>query len=299
MRKVNVNYPHPVLSAANEDYINCSFNITLNNDPSIQGEVAVIDVSYQLSCEGLERLILDGDAKVILYLESVEAEYRKTFTFDSRSNSILITENKNMLSKFVQVRGYITAARDIAPFALVEHNKDLFGGMPFNVKRGDFLAISEDFYNVPLVNYDPLADRPSIFSMRRQTERPNDEITVDFMSHDKITIFLNNDIYEKYSNLYEAPESRMFLASLFAAPVVVDVLSYLKHADQDMIDSIAHLKWYQVLNARLLELKIDLNKEDSMTKLANIIIPHIFKTNIEQFGDVFKNLLPPTEGDKV
>ena len=299
MRKTNVNYPHPVLSAANEDYIDCSFNISLDNNPSIQGDVAVVDISYDLQCEGLKQLIVNGDAKVIVYLESVEAEYRKTFAFDSTSSSISITENKNMLSKSLQVRGYITAARDIAPFALPEHNKELFGGIPFNVKRGDILAISEDFYNVPLENYDPLADRPSIFSIRRQTERPKDEITVDFMSHDKITIFLNNEIYEKYSNLYEAPETRMFLASLFAAPVLVDVLSYIKRADQDMIDSIAHLKWYQVLTARLLELKIDLSKEDSMTKIANVIIPHIFKTNIEQFKDVFKSLLPPEEGDKV
>lgn len=299
MRKTNVNYPHPVLSAANEDYIDSAFNIDLKNNPSIQGEVAVIDVSYELSCEGLKQLIIAGDAKVILYLESVEAEYRRTFAFNSDSNDIAITENKNMLSKSVQIRGYITAAKDINPFTLPEHNKDLFGGIPFNVKRGDILAISEDFYNVPLENYDPLADRPSIFSIRRQTERPKDEITVDFMSHDKITIFLNNDVYEKYSNLYEAPETRMFLASLFAAPVLVDVLSYIKHADQDMIDSIAHLKWYQVLSARLLELKIDLSTEDSMTKIANVIIPHIFKTNIEQFREVFKNLLPSTGGDEV
>ena len=297
MRKTNVNYPHPVLSAANEDYIDCSFNIRLDNNPSIQGEVAVVDISYDLQCEGLKQLIVNGEAKVIVYLESVEAEYRKTFAFDSSSASISITENKNMLSKSLQVRGYITAAKDLDPFGLPEHNNDLFGGIPFKVKRGDILAVSEDFYNVPLENYDPLADRPSIFSIRRQTERPKDEITVDFMSHDKITIFLNDDIYVKYSDLYKAPETRMFLASLFAAPVLVDVLSYIKHADQDMIDGIAHLKWYQVLTARLLELKIDLNTEDSMTKISNVIIPHIFKTNIEQFKDVFKSVLPPEEGE--
>lgn len=299
MKKTNINFPHAVLSAANDDYIDSNFNINLKNDPSIQGEVAVIDISYELSCQGLQQLISNGDAKVILYLESVEAEYRRTFAFNNNSCEITITENKNMLSKSVQVRGYITAAKDISPFALPEHNKDLFGGIPFAVKRGDILAISEDFYNIPLENYDPLADRPSIFSIRRQTDRPKDEITVDFMSHDKITIFLNNDLYEKYSNLYEAPETRMFLASLFAAPVLVDVLSYIKHADQDMIDSISHLKWYQVLSARLLELKLDLSTEDSMTKIANVIIPHIFKTNIEQFKEVFKALLPTTGGDEV
>lgn len=298
MRKTNINYPHPVLSAANEDYIDCGFNIILNDDPSIQGEVATINISYELNCDGISQLIAIGKAKVILYLESVEAEYRRTFTFEKDSIQKTITENKNMLSKNVQVRGYITAAEDIIPFSLPEHNQDLFGGIPFSVKRGDILAISENFYNVPLENYDPLADRPSIFSIRRQTERPKDEITVDFLSHDKITIFLNNDVFVKYSTLYEAPETRMFLASLFAAPVLVDVLSYIKHADQDMLDAISHLKWYQVLNSRLVELKIDLSIEDSMTKIANMIIPHIFKTNIEQFNIVFKNLLPTTGGDE-
>lgn len=298
MRKTNINYPHPVLSAANEDYIGCGFNIMLNDDPSIQGEVAIIDISYELMCNGLMQLISAGKARAILYLESVEAEYRKTFVFEKDSTQMIIAENKNMLSKSVQVRGYITALEDIIPFVLPEHNKDLFGVIPFNVKRGDILAISENFYNIPLENYDPLADRPSIFAIRRQTERPKDEITVDFMSHDKITIFLNNEVFEKYIALHEAPETRMFLASLFAAPVLVDILSYIKYADQDMLDAISHLKWYQILNSRLVELKIDLSVEDSMTKISNIIIPHIFKTNIEQFNIVFKNLLPATGGDE-
>ena len=52
MRKTNINYPHPVLSAANEDYIDCCFNINLKNDPSIQGDLAVIDIAYDLSCDG-------------------------------------------------------------------------------------------------------------------------------------------------------------------------------------------------------------------------------------------------------
>ena len=210
---------------------------------------------------------------------------------------MIIKENKNLFGKNLQVRCYITAVKDISPFTLVEHNKDLFGMIPFSVKRGDVLAISENFYNIPLENYDPLSDRPSIFSVRRQTENPKDEIIVDYVSYDKITIFLNNEIFEKYDELYQASEIRMFLASLFAAPVLVDVLSFVKHADQDSLDSISGKKWYQVLASRLTELNIDLSKEESMTKVANMIIPHIFKQNIEQFKVVFKDSLP-TVGDE-
>jgi len=297
MKKSNINYPHPVLSAANEDYINCNFNVSFDKEPVVQGELAIIELSYSLECNGLAEMITNEDAKVVVYLESVEAEYRKIFNFEPGSCSMIIKENKNLFGKNLQVRCYITAAKDISPFTLLEHNKDLFGMIPFSVKRGDVLAISENFYNIPLENYDPLSDRPSIFSVRRQTENPKDEIIVDFVSYDKITIFLNNDIFEKYDELYQASEIRMFLASLFAAPVLVDVLSYIKHAEQDALDSILGKKWYQVLLSRLTELSIDLSKEDSMTKVANMIIPHIFKQNIEQFKVVFKDSLP-TAGDE-
>lgn len=297
MKKSNINYPHPVLNAANEDYINCNFNVSFDKDPVVQGELAIVELSYSLECNGLAEMIANEDAKVVVYLESVEAEYRKIFNFEPDSCSMIIRENKNLFGKNLQVRCYITAAKDILPFTLVEHNKELFGMIPFGVKRGDVLAVSENFYNIPLENYDPLLDRPSIFSVRRQNENPKDEIIVDFVSYDKITIFLNNDIFEKYDELYQASEIRMFLASLFAAPVLVDVLSYIKHADQDALDSILGKKWYQVLLSRLTELSIDLSKEDSMTKVANMIIPHIFKQNIEQFKVVFKDSLP-TVGDE-
>ena len=54
MKKTNINYPHPVLNIANEDYINSSFNISLPNDAKIEGEHAIIEISYELVSPGLE-----------------------------------------------------------------------------------------------------------------------------------------------------------------------------------------------------------------------------------------------------
>ncbi len=296
MKKVNVNYPHPVLSAANEDYIDCSFDISLTDDPVIEGDVAIIDVSYELVCAGLLQLVEEEKARVLLYMESVESEYRSKEFFNPHELQKRLTINKNLLSKSLQVRGYVVAAADIHSFKLPEQNTELFGGMPYDIRRGDILAISENFYNIPIDSYDPLADRPSIFAIRRQTDHPQDEVWVDLAYH-KITIFLNNDVYEKYEKLHEAPEMRMFLASLFAAPVLVDVLSYIKNADEDAIISISDKKWYQVISAKLTELGLDLSNEPSMTKVANIVLPHIFKANIEQLADVFNNVAPTQGGD--
>ena len=46
-------------------------------------------------------------------------------------------------------------------------------------------------------------------------------------------------------------------------------------------------KWYQVIDHRLNELKIDLSNEVSMTKVANLVLPHIFPSSIESMTNVF------------
>ena len=291
MKKTNINYPHPVLSAANEDYLDCTFDIALTDEPVINGDVSIINLSYSLESEGLKELIYLNSAHVTLYMESVESEYRNIFNFDNDKTTISITINKNQLSKNLQIRGYIIANKEIKSFKLKEHNKEVLGDIPYEVRPGDILAISENFYNIPLDNYDPLADRPSIFSIRRQPSGEHKEISVDFLSHAKITIFLNDEVFEKYQHLYEAPEARMFLASFFAAPVLVDVLSYVKNASDDDKEALTGLKWYQVLQARMKELDIDLSQEPSLTYVANCVLPHVFKSNIEQFTNVFQNIM--------
>lgn len=291
MKKTNINYPYPVLSASNEDYINSSFDIELPVNPYVEGDLAKIEICYSLKSQGIQELIENDKARVTVYLESVEAEYRKIFYFPKSSNFLALEINKNNLSKKLQIKGYIIANTKISPFKLQEHNHDLFGSVPFSINKGDIIAIA-DGYTIPLENFDPLVDRPSIFSIRKQTENQNEEISVDMLTRDKITILLNEDTFTKYQILYQASDVRSLLASMFAVPVLVDALSYIKNADPEEIEELQELKWYQVVKAKIKELNLDLSKEDSMTKIANIILPHVFKTNIESFTDVFKNLLP-------
>lgn len=291
MKKSNINYPHPVLHIANEDYIDSKFAIELPVDPYIEGDLAKIELRYVLESNGLQNYIDDNKANVVVYLESVEAEFRKIFYFSKNSNSLNIEINKNNLSKKLQIKGYIVASSRITPFVLPEHNQELFGGIPFALNKGDILAI-DDGFSVPMENYDPLIDRPSIFSIRQQLDNPNEEVSVDLLTRDKITILLNEETFAKYQRLYEAPDVRTLLASMFAVPVLVDALSYIKNADADVIEGLSERKWYQVVNAKIKELNIDLTNEDSMTKIANIILPHVFKSNIETFIEVFKKSLP-------
>ena len=86
MKKTNINYPYPVLSASNEDYINSSFDIELPVNPYVEGDLAKIEICYSLKSQGIQELIENDKARVTVYLGSVEAEYRKIFYFPKSSN---------------------------------------------------------------------------------------------------------------------------------------------------------------------------------------------------------------------
>lgn len=291
MNRTNINYPHPVLSSLNKDYIDSSFDISIVDDAIEEDEnKATIKVNYALNCPGLQEMIADGRAKVVIYLESVIAEFRRMFEFASDKNELVIEIKKVELNRMLLLRGYIIANENIDSFALDEHNKKIFGRVPFTLRFGDIIGIATHHYNIPLNSYDPLADRPSIFRIRKQTTRPNEEVSADF-SQDKIVIFLNADSYDKYQKLYEAPDVRGVLASFYAAPVLVDVLNYIKNMSEEERITASEKKWYQVIQFRLKELNIDLESEISLTKVANQILPHVFTSSVESLTQLCKALL--------
>ncbi len=291
MNRTNINYPHPVLSSLNEDYIDSTFDISIVDDAIEEdNNKAKLKVNYVLDCPGLQELINCGKAKVVVYIESVIAEFRQAFNFNHNETELSVELKKDELNRSLVLRGYIIADENIDSFVLDEHNKKIFGIVPFSLRRGDIMGIATHHYVIPLNSYDPLSNRPSIFRIRKQTERPNEEISADF-SQDKIVIYLNADAYDKYQKLYEAPDVRGVLASFFAAPVLVDVLNYIKNMTEEERISAEEKKWYQVIQFRIKELNIDLNSENSLAKLVNLILPHVFVNAVESLTQLCKALL--------
>ena len=291
MKKTNINYPHPVLSVSNEDYVDSSFNIELIEEPAVEGDILNVSMRYNLNCDGMAALILSGKAKVSLYFESVIAEYRQLESFAPDSNEMVVKIKREYLNQKVLVKGYITAAEEINPFVLAEHNKEVFGNVPFVLRKGDIMAIATHQFNIPLQSYDPLADRPSIFLIRKQTERPKEEINTDFSDH-KISIYLNEELYTKYHDLYAASDIRSALTTSFAAPVLVDVLNHIKHMSEEERIEASSRKWYQVIMHRIEELKLDnWEREESMTKIANMVLPKLFATSIDSLTKLCETVL--------
>ncbi len=291
---INVNYPHPVLSGANNDYIDCIFDIDMPNKTNILGDLIEIKMTYSLTSVGLNHLIQDGKAMAVIYAECSETEFRELYAFDSYSNELIIQLNKQQLTKELELRGYIVANEALSEFTLPEHNKEFFVAGPSKIRKGDILAIADGFYQIPLENFDPLADRRSIFSIRLNPDQKED-LTIDYDSFQKITIMLNPELYEQYQNLYTAPETRTILATLFAVPVLVDALYRIKDSDESALEDLSSKKWYQVLQTRMTELKISIDTENNMTEVANKILTHVFRDTMNSFNSVFGELIGGNE----
>ena len=284
MKKVSLNYPYPVLNDSNEDFIDCLFNITLGEANTI-GNSFALPFSYTLVCPSIEKRIQSGKAKVVLYIESSETQYRRTESFESSEKTVNITIGKSVLGNEIRIKGFVVSLEEIFPYMPEERNIELFGDVPFRVGKNEYLAISNDKYTIPVETYDPLADRPSIFSIRKSNS--DEEIEIDY-SQNKITIYINEELHALYKKYYEAPENRVILASFFATPALEDVLSMMKMSSpEDLEIEYGKLKWYQVIKSKLAEKKIDLSKEDSLVKISNMLLPHVFRSNVEEFGNMY------------
>ncbi len=291
---INVNYPHPVLTGANNDYIDCAFDIDMPKEVPTSGDFIELEMTYSLTSVGLNQMIKDHKAKVVIYAECVETEFRELYVFDAGKNETTIQINKQRLTKELELRGYIVAEEALSEFTLPEHNKEYFIAGPSRIKKGDILAIANDVFRIPLENFDPLSDRRSIFSIRLNPDQKED-LTIDYDSYHKITILLNPELHELYQKLYTAPETRTILATLFAVPVLVDALYRIKNSDESTLNDLSDKKWYQVLQTRMAELKISLDTENNMTEVANKILTHVFRDTMNSFNSVFGELIGGNE----
>ena len=297
MRRTNVSFPHPILKEGSEDYIDCKFTISdqeevFNSKKEINGKFT-LTIEYELICSGLEKMILDKEAKVVLYLESKMTNYRKAFSFDSESTKLELEINKNELGDYIDIKPFIVSNVDKDEFILNEHNKVLFGSSTISIRKGDFLAEANGLHII-LNKFDPLADKPSIFKIHVDYDLKED-YTVSW-EYDHISITLNERLHGLYNKISQEPSYRIVLSSLFVTPALVDVLSAIKNANEDDLESYKTKKWYVVLSSRLKHLKIDLNSTYSLSEVANKILP-IVSTAVSNI-DYIINELYSDKGEK-
>lgn len=297
MRKTNVSFPHPILKENSNDYNECLFAISnqedvFNSKKEINGKL-LITIGYSLICASLEKMISDKKAKVVLYLESRKTNYRRSFSFDFDSTSLEIEINKNELGEYLDIKPSIVSTVDIDAFSLPEHNKEIWGNSIISIRKGDFLAEANGLH-VVLNKFDPLADKPSIFKIHVDYDM-KDDFTVNW-EEDYISITLNEKLHALYNKISEEASYRIVLSSLFVTPALVDVLSAMKNSNEDDMEGYKTKKWYIVLSSRLEALNINLKDEYSLSEVANKILP-ISITAISNIDHIITELYYSNKGE--
>lgn len=296
MRRSNISRPLPYLKDGCEDYINCSFSISDQNEildsmKEINGKLS-LSIKYYLNCNGLLDMVAKDEARVVLYLESKMTNYRKAFMFDKDSCEINLEINKCEVGEYIDIKPFIVSNVNKNDFKLVEHNT-YFANVNLILKKGDYLAEATGL-SVYLNKFDPLADKPSIFKIRVNYEMKEDFIVN--WEDDYIIITLNGKLHELYNKISQESSFRIILSSMFVTPALVDVLATLKSANEDDIESYKDKKWYVVITSKLKSLNINIKEEYSLSQVANKILP-IIPTAVSNIDYVIDELYND-KGDK-
>ncbi len=288
MKKTSIGFPYPVLSNDNNDYIDCSFSIEGTAEPEVDNGIIRIPLKYYLQCAGLADMIKDQKAQVLIYCESSNSSFRKIERYDFGTDEKLLEISASKISQILKLKGMIVSNGHYDNFNFEEHNKELFGTFKFKVNKGDILAIS-NLFEIELDSVDPLANKPSVFSVRPD-DKAIDAIRVDYQDV-KINIFLKREIYNQYQELRDEPALRTVLASYFVLPALVEVLCFMKDGVSDDDEDIKSRAWYVSITNRLRMLKIDLKEQVSMTTVANKILTDIVQETMNGIKHIKENVL--------
>lgn len=280
MAKEYINYPNPVLSADNNDYTNCHFDISY--DGVLANDKAQLTFHYSLDSVGLKEVIEKEQAAVIIHLESTVAQYRKAFRFEPFKDELKIEIPMSLLSEMLIVKGYMAAIDSIPHFHPEELNPTLFGSLPFTIETGDLLALAEHNYRIPLKSVDPLANRTSIFVVRRNSKENYDNVKTVF-DDDRILIYLSEETYKEYQDMNSSSDAKNILATLFVVPALIEAFARIEYAKAQYED----YRWFQVITEKMRENNITF--KDGYINAANKLIPHVFKSNIGALRKMVEN----------
>lgn len=281
MKLLGKNYPYPILIEGSDDYIDSKFEINIIDGPKENEGNILLEIEYELSSKGLKQMIDNSDANVLVRVSCPSTSYRETFTFEG--NTLEIEIPKNYLGAKVEFASFIVATKDINNFMLDEHNKTYFI-MPSSIRKGDRLAIG-DVVSFKLEFYDALRPIASIITIKENKIKKAEAVTVD-LTNDKIIIYLNSDLFEKYKQLREYPDLRLYLSTNIVMPAIIEALAEMKWNYTPDLEK----RWELSLKKILKSIKVDLfTTELSLYTIANKIFKNGLFTSMKSL-ELFFNI---------
>lgn len=256
-------YPYPILAYFNDDYSEDSF---FHVEPKIVRTTSsyVINVNFILKDSSIEQLIDEGKAMFVMYVACSKTLYRKAFV-STESYCEFVLPRSDVEGK-IEYQFSVVAKSDIRNFSSSSFN-EVFRGIPFDINKGEPLAISEPFTQ-HTSNEDIENKVPSIFTVVKKDKAEPGYFNYTLYS-DKIVIELGQNEFQRFNKLRAICPS--VLSSIVIIPVLTGVIELLRELTS--FEEYEEKRWFLVLENKLkIECNVDLQSKQGFNDEKNLFI---------------------------
>ena len=292
MRNKTTEYPRPVLNEYLRDFVGSRFEIC---DPVIEesDDFLVFHISYELECPGLEELINQGRAKVLVRITCNRTMYRDVMSL-LPGGIAEIKVDKRKVTESLYIQGMIVATEAFNNYKLDEFNKKYFGNIPFNIRKGDVLA-NEPGMDIKL-NTILESNAAGIVQIGVDASLTSVKVTYGSMEEtdprltDYIVVWLPEKEYKIYSDLKNKRHlkfgvERFLHASLFL-PTIVEAISLIKQ-EEDLDEGDVEVHYIGTIWANSISNALKKNGIEDLSsttktnvELANIILGDVVSDSL-------------------
>jgi hypothetical protein len=251
------NYPHPVLDYYSDNFINCSFQVSISS--SVTKTAYLLNVTAKTSCKDIVKLVEDKKACYAVHVECSPTMYRTIFKSFDENFTIEIPSNE--VDGKVQLCPFILAAEDINGYRNANFHPD-YNNTSFKVRKGDVLAIDRDRDFDAMKETDVLKNISSIFRVRKSEEENAPAHTLDIEGN-IIYIYLSPDNHMLYNYLQKDINLQPVLSTMVIIPAIVNIIDIIKSSDFN-IEEFEDKRWFRSLRRRLKELGMEVDNPDTL-----------------------------------
>ena len=245
-------YPYPVLSDTTDDYIDSSYTMELQAVNGIR-ELR-LTISLKLLNPKIQQMIEDGLAEYVIHIECSYTSYRTVIKTDETTIVKSIPEHK--LNGMVTVCAFIVAKTDLPSYYNDHFNED-YGGMGFDLHKGNILAVGGQANIRVTKEVEELSKIPSIFTICRNAEDIDDCMKIDIYG-EKIAITLCKRSFSNYKLLAGIPQMLPVLHTMLIIPTLIYTFEKLKAEGTGEFEE---LRWYKSIERALKKQDLTFDKE--------------------------------------
>jgi len=257
MNKLVQGYPHPVLRAGSDDFLDKIFLVS--DSPVIASNLHyIIELQITNTCDELRNLIRAGKATYALRIVCRTTMYRDFFMFSEETHKIHIPR-KNLLHGVV-LYPMIVALKDLDNYVCSSFHPD-YQGMQIQVNAGDILGIADSIcFDAPECTADDDAPE-SIIQFQKDGRNSVSSVKIND-SGNKIIITLSSGLYDKTIILQNTNQHRPgiseMLMSMYAIPALTQVLAttFNDGVLEKSQAEFSNQEWFRVIRDRFFELGV-------------------------------------------